>query len=231
METAFSQLQPVALSNRIALLIEEAIMNGSIKPGERLNTDKLAREFNVSHIPVREALKRLEVVGLVVMEPNKGASVVELSEDDVSQIFLVRKALEGLAVNLAASRSDRARQKQLQALVDKMSEASKSKDFIAMFEADKKFHQTIWEMTGNRFLAKALNNLLLPYFGYVATKGYFQNRTKIDYVPSVHQKVLDAISSGDGDSAQQVIVEVHNRSMHLMLKGMARSPLKKQSTP
>ena len=228
METTFSRLEPASLSDRIAFLIEEAIMHGSIKPGERLTTDRLARQFKVSHIPVREALKRLEVVGLIVNEPNKGARVIELSEKDVSQIFQVRTALEGLAVTLAAARIEKAGKGQLQSLVDEMNKASKARNFIALFKADMQFHQTIWELTGNRFLVKALTNTLIPYFGYLATKGYFQHRSQISYVPRVHQEVLDAIASRDGELAQKVIVEVHNQSLHRMLEEFASSPAKKR---
>lgn len=223
MRELFAQLESATLSDRIALLIEEAILNGSIKPGERVNTDALARQFKVSHIPVREALKQLEVVGLIHTEPNRGARVVELSEDDVDHIFLIRKALKGLAASLAAARITRTGKMQLQALVDQMSSAAKSKDFIKMFQADVRFHQTIWELAGNPFLVKSLTNLLLPYFGYVATKGYYRHRANLSYVPKVHQEVLDAITGGDSQLAQQVIVDVHNRSIQLRLKERAKS--------
>lgn len=196
-------------------------MTGSIKPGERINTDALARQFNVSHIPVREALKRLEVIGLIVNEPNKGARVVELSPDDIDHIFLVRKALEGLAASLAATRISKESRAQLQGLVDRMTAAAKDKDFIQLFESDIRFHQMIWELSGNPFLVKSLTNLLLPYFGYVATRGYYRHRAQLGYVPKVHQEVLNAIASGNSDQAEHVLVEMHNRSMQLHIKERA----------
>jgi DNA-binding GntR family transcriptional regulator len=218
MKPVFSELGTTTLSNRIAQQIEEAILCGTIKSGERITADAVARQFRVSHIPVREALKQLEVVGLVVSEPNKGARVVELSKDDVKHIFTVRKALEGLAASLAAARIDKQSKKRLQSLVEKIRAAAKSKDFIEMFAADKKFHQIIWELSGNPFLVKSLSALLLPYFGYMATQGYFRHRAQLSYVPKVHQEILNAIASGNGERAQRVIVDIHSRSMQRMLK-------------
>jgi DNA-binding GntR family transcriptional regulator len=217
MANNFSQIDSLPLSNRIARLIEEAIMSGRIRLGERINTDSLARQFKVSHIPVREALKKLEADGLVVTEANKSARVLELSIDDVRHIFEVRKALEGLAASLAATHMEAVNLKKLQAIVKKMWQTSKSKDIVGLLAADKRFHQAIWALSGNPFLIKALNHLLLPYFGFLATRGYYAHLGDLSYVPRVHQEILDALASADGDRAQGVLVHVHNRSLELLL--------------
>ena len=218
MTRGFSQIESMSLSDEIARQIEDAIMSGQIRLGETINTDALARQFKVSHIPVREALKTLEAVGLIVREANKSARVLELSSEDVRNIFEVRKALEGLAASLAAERIDRRRQEQLQVLVRKMRQTAKSKNFVEMFSADKKFHQIIWDLSGNRFLVKSLSNLLLPYFGFLAARGYYAHHDDLNYVPRVHQEILDALVSRDGERAERVLVDVHNSSMKLMLE-------------
>jgi len=217
MKKSFSRIEPLPLSDRIARQIEDAIMSGRIRLGERINTDELARQFKVSHIPIREALKRLEAVGLIVPEANKSARVLELSDEDVRHIFEVRKALEGLAVALAATRIDENSKKILQDVVRKMRQTAKSKDFVNMFAADKKFHQTIWDLSGNPFLVKTLTHLLMPYFGFLATRGYYAHLDNLSYVPRVHQEILDALSSADVGRAQRVLVDVHNQSMQLMV--------------
>jgi DNA-binding GntR family transcriptional regulator len=217
MKKSFSQIEPLPLSDRIARQIEDAIMSGRIGLGDRINTDELARQFKVSHIPIREALKRLEAVGLIVPEANKSARVLDLSQDDVRHIFEVRKSLEGLAVALAATRMDANGKKDLQAMVQKMRQTAKSKDFVNMFAADKKFHQTIWNLSGNPFLVKMLNQLLMPYFGFLATRGYYAHLDNLSYVPRVHQEILDALLSADVERAQRVLVDVHTRSLQLMM--------------
>jgi DNA-binding GntR family transcriptional regulator len=223
MKKSFSQIEPLPLSDRIARQLEDAIMSGRIGLGDRINTDELARQFKVSHIPIREALKRLEAVGLIVPEANKSARVLELSEEDVRHIFEVRKTLEGLAVSLAATRMDAEGKKDLQAMVHKMRQTAKSKDFVSMFAADKKFHQIIWDLSGNPFLVKTLNHLLMPYFGFLATRGYYAHLGNLNYVPKVHQEILDAISSEDVDRARRVLVDVHTRSLQLMLSQAAKA--------
>lgn len=218
MKNIFGEIEPELLSDRIAQSVEEAIMSGAMKPGERINTDALARQFNVSHIPIREGLKKLEAAGVIEREPNKSARVVQLSKGDIVNILEVRKTLEGLAVSLAANRLDEGSKARLQTLVDRMSRASQSRNFVKMFAADKEFHKTIWGLSGNPFLAKSLSKLLLPYFGFMATKGYFVHRGQLDYVPRVHQQILDALASGNSRRAQKVLVEVHNRSIQSLSK-------------
>ena len=193
-------------------------MTGTLAPGERIHANALARQFRVSHIPVREALMHLEAVGLIVQEPHKGARVIELSQDDIRHIFEIRKILEGLAVRLAAASVDEQGKKRLQALVDEMDRAAKAKDFLGMNTADQEFHQTIWRISGNPYLHKILSNLLSPYFGFLASKGYFFRRKQLNYVPHVHRSILDAISRGDGLEAQETIIQVHNRTANLLLK-------------
>lgn len=218
MKSAFPQLKSATLSNRIFRHVEEAIMNGTIAPGERIHADNLARQFKVSHIPVREALTHLEAVGFIVQEPHKGARVVELSKDDISHIFEIRKALEGLAARLAAANIDEPSKKRLQLLVDDMRQATKTWDFMKLLDADHGFHRMIWKLTANPYLYKILSNLLLPYFGFLASKGYYFRRNELSYVPDVHQAILDAIVRGDGPEAEEAMVRVHNRTAKLLLK-------------
>jgi len=223
MKPVFSQLESGTLSDRIAGLIEKAIMSGAIGLGEPINTDALARQFKVSHIPIREALKKLEALGLIVQEPNKTARVLELTQEDIKDIFKVREVLESLAVMEATKRLDGPGKERLQSLVDRMRQAGRSEDYDRMYAADNEFHQLIWQMSGNRFLARSLSTLLMPYFGYLATKGYFLHRNELDYVHRVHQEVLDAIAAGDSEKARGVLNEIHNRSMRLMLESQAPS--------
>ena len=219
MKSIFPRLESATLSDRIFRHVQEAIMTGTLAPGERIHADALARQFRVSHIPVREALMHLEAVGLIVQEPHKGARVIELSQDDIRHIFEIRKILEGLAVRLAAANVDEQGKKRLQALVDEIDQAAKAKDFLRMDIADQEFHRTVWRISGNPYLHKILSNLLSPYFGFLASKGYYFRRKQLNYVSEVHRSILDAIVRGDGLEAQETIIRVHNRTANLLLKG------------
>ena len=219
MKSIFPRLESATLSGRIFRHVQEAIMTGTLAPGERIHADALARQFKVSHIPVREALTHLEAVGLVVQEPHKGARVIELSQDDIRHIFEIRKILEGLAVRLAAANIDEPSKERLQSLVNEIGQAAQARDFLKMDTADQEFHHTIWRISGNPYLYKILLNLLSPYFGFLASKGYYFRRKQLNSVSEVHQSILDAIARGDGLEAQETIMRVHNRTANLLLKG------------
>jgi DNA-binding GntR family transcriptional regulator len=156
---------------------------------------------------------------LIVQEPHKGARVIELSQDDIRHIFEIRKILEGLAARLAAANIDEQSKKRLQSLVDEIDQAAKAKDFLKMDTADQEFHHTIWRISGNPYLYKILLNLLSPYFGFLASKGYYFRRKQLSSVSEVHQSILDAVARGDGLEAQETIIRVHNRTANLLLKG------------
>src|SRR3954454_14860142 len=101
----FQAVPKPLISDYITDKIEKAIVKGILKPGQKLSLEELASQFQVSQIPVREALNRLAAMGLIVRKPNQGTFVVELSLDELEAILEVRDRLEGLAVSLAASRA------------------------------------------------------------------------------------------------------------------------------
>ena len=121
------------------------------------------------------------------------------------------RGLEGLAASLATARIDAAGRKKLQSAVATMRRCAKSKDLVGMFAGDKEFHETIWNLAGNPFLTKALNRLLLPYFGFLAASGYYAHLDDLETVPRVHQEVLNALTSENGDQARRVLVAVHSK--------------------
>ena len=119
---------------------------------------------------------------------------------------------------MAAYNIDEHTQKLLQSFVDEMGQAAKTKDFFKMHNADYRFHQTIWKSSANPYLYRILSNLLSPYFGFLASKGYHFRIKQLGYVPQVHQSILDAIARGDGQQAQEAMISVHNRTARLLLK-------------
>lgn len=97
-------IQPFFLGERVFALLQRAILRGELSPGTRLNDIELARRLGVSRSPVRDALKRLEYDGLIVVHPRRGSFVVKLTKKQVQDILEVRESLEGLAVRLAVAR-------------------------------------------------------------------------------------------------------------------------------
>lgn len=105
-ELSFDVPALVSLSRQIEMHLERLIVQGALKSGQRLSEPDIAKRFRTSRSPVREALRRLEQVGLVVIEPRRGASVKAPNERDISDMLAIREALEGMAARLAAERAE-----------------------------------------------------------------------------------------------------------------------------
>jgi DNA-binding GntR family transcriptional regulator len=92
-----------------------------------------------------------------------------------------------------------------------MRQSAKIKDLVSMFAADKEFHEIMWGVAGNPVLMKALNTLLLPFFGFMASNGYFANRQNLGRVVREHQELLDALCGKDRNRARKIFVDGHSR--------------------
>src|SRR6056297_3263879 len=139
--------------------IRKGILNGYFKPGERIIESQLAEKMNVSRTPIREALRRLEVENLVENLPRKGMIVSTLKDSQVIEIFNIRGALEGLAVDIAIDKLDDELIINLQKCIDKMTEAVKSDDIDMQIEYNTKFHEHILRKTDSPMLVNMLHNL------------------------------------------------------------------------
>lgn len=218
MTRTFRKLEAGTLADQIAARVEEAIMSGTVRAGEHLSATTLAREFNVSHIPVREALKQLEASGLIVQEANKRPRVVVLSQEDIQNIFAVRKILEGEAAARACTYFNAAARDNLQTFVEIMQDAAKVEDFHKLLACDKEFHKFVWQCARNPFLTKSLSNLSSPYFGFLAGRGYYLHREHLSVVAEIHQIILDGLASGDPEKAKSAMTGVHTRSEKFLLE-------------
>jgi DNA-binding GntR family transcriptional regulator len=134
--------------------IRDAIVGGRLRPGERIVEDRLCGELGVSRSPVREALRKLEGEGLVVILPRRGAVVTELSERDGIDLLEVREALEGLAARLAAGRITSGELEELEQICARMGKAIASGDDAALVEENTKFHHAIIAAGRNRWIGE-----------------------------------------------------------------------------
>ena len=118
--------------------LRQAILRGELKPGERLMEIKLANKLGVSRTPIREAIRKLELEGLVLMIPRRGAEVAEITEKSLNDVLEVRKALEELAVQLACERMDEEGLEALKKAAKEFEESLGSEDVTRIAEADRK---------------------------------------------------------------------------------------------
>lgn len=193
-ENAYLPLRDVVFQT-----LRQAILKGELQPGERLMEIKLAETLGVSRTPIREAIRKLELEGLVVMIPRKGAAVANITEKDTKDVLEVRRTLEMFAVEVAC---DRITQEQLAQLKDaaKKFEASKGADLIRIAETDMNFHEIIYEATQNERLVQMLNNLRENMYRYRIE--YLKDPNYYDSLVGEHREILDAIEKGDKEKAR-----------------------------
>jgi len=139
--------------------MREAIVKGELKPGERLMEVQLAEEMGVSRTPVREAIRKLELEGLVVMVPRKGAYVAGLTLKDAANVFEIRGSLEGLAAALAAERITEEEINDLDRVLEDIAKAGEKGDVDTIIKKDMEFHQKLFSATRNERLAQIISNL------------------------------------------------------------------------
>jgi DNA-binding GntR family transcriptional regulator len=155
---------PSTLKYYLVQRLRDTILSGKYKPGERLNESMIARELDISRVPVREALFQLQESGLVTSHKHRGMFVTQLSEEDTQRINSVRMILETEAMKLARVHMTPVIAAELTALVDKMENWSGETAEAA--ELDLNFHRTIWEASGNPHLVKTLESLVTILFAY-----------------------------------------------------------------
>ncbi|ADL06841.1 GntR family transcriptional regulator [Thermosediminibacter oceani] len=202
--------------------LREAIITGELKPGERLMEVQLAEEMGVSRTPVREAIRKLELEGLVVMIPRRGAYVSGLSLKDAADVFEVRQSLEGLAAALAAERITDEELESLERILVEISEAAEKDDVDTVIKKDSEFHQILFKATRNDRLVQIINNLKEQIDRFRLQS--FTNRARVRSLLEEHKKIVEAISDRNVELAKKLAEEhierVENNVMNILRKQM-----------
>ncbi len=177
------------------------ILTGAIVPGTRMMEVELANQIGVSRTPIREAIRKLEKEGLVVIEPRRGAYASQISTKDMVEILEVRQNMEGLAAFFAASRMQPEQLQELKDVSAKYNKAVAEGSMEDMIAYDTKFHRVIVESCNNKILVQMIEQLteLVLRFRYI----YYDNFKRAENMPEEHQVILDAIESGDAIAARE----------------------------
>ena len=182
--------------------LRQAILRGELKPGERLMEIQLANKLGVSRTPIREAIRKLELEGLVLMIPRKGAEVAEITEKNLRDVLEVRCALEELAVQLACDRMDEEGIKAMKEDSAEFCNTLDSDDITRIAQADVAFHDIIYAATDNRRLIQLLNNLREQMYRYRIE--YLKKKECYPQLLEEHQTIIDSIESRDKVRATQI---------------------------
>ena len=185
--------------------LRQAILRGELKPGERLMEIQLANKLGVSRTPIREAIRKLELEGLVLMIPRKGAEVAEITEKSLRDVLEVRRALEELAVELVCEKITDEQIQDLKGAAEDFKASLKEGDITRIAEADVKFHDVIYMATDNQKLIQLLNNLREQMYRYRVE--YLKRSDFHQQLIDEHEDIIETIESGQKDRAVQVVCQ------------------------
>ena len=185
--------------------LRQAILRGELKPGERLMEIQLANKLGVSRTPIREAIRKLELEGLVLMIPRKGAEVADISEKSLRDVLEVRKALEELAVQLACDKITKEEIEDLKKAAEDFKKILKSRDITEIAEADVRFHDIIFMATDNQKLVQLLNNLREQMYRFRVE--YLKNEEVHPQLIAEHEKIIEHIMERDKAKASAIVSE------------------------
>lgn len=191
------------LRDAVFYTLRDAILKGTLPPGQHLMEMQLAMQLGVSRTPVREAIRKLELEGLVLMIPRKGARVAAISEKSLKDVLEVRRALEELSVTLACKRIKPAMIKQLRELNEEFHEACRGTDVVKIAQIDESFHQCIYQASENKRLLQILNQLQNQMYRYRVE--YIKNTERRKMLHDEHETLIQRIEEGNVEAAVNCI--------------------------
>ena len=222
-------IKSATLSEDLAQQLSNAIVQGEIPQGSKISEPELAKQYGVSRGPLREAIVKLEGLGLVTRTANIGARVIELNTQDMLDTFSMREALEGMAARLAATSMARNEVESLYALLDKHQthlDDNQDEHYVQQGGNDD-FHLRIIHASGNakliRLLTEELYAVIRMYRRHTADQ-----RSDPRQALREHRAILDAIANHEGDLAELLMRRHISRASHLLKQAMEHSALASQ---
>lgn len=203
-------------NDAVYLLIKEEIVNGSFHPGERLTVAQLAKKYNVSPMPVREALKRLQQDGLIENVPHVGARVMQFDFDKFKEIVYIRNILEPLAVKLAASFLTDEQIEELEELINKMRSCVENKDIKSYTRLNNQFHDYLYKNCGNSTLYEIITSLREK--SEHSRSIFSRDVSRIDKSFEEHEKCFKYLKLKDSKKAYESFKEHKEEGFKIIIK-------------
>jgi DNA-binding GntR family transcriptional regulator len=200
-----------SLADQVCDLLKDAIIKGKLRPGDRLIEMDVAKQYNVSQAPVREALSRLRIEGFVVHYRHKGSFVSNFSKKDVEEIYSFREMMEPLAIQKALQNLTDEDLNQLSNLYQNMLTAGKENDLDKVRETDNAFHNYIYKLADHGFMYQVWEDLtaVSDRIWHLTSQIYFD---KLDEIAELHKPILDALYERDKEKC----IEAFRVHMHFV---------------
>ena len=179
--------------------LRQAILTGELKPGERLMEIHLADKLGVSRTPIREAIRKLELEGLVTMIPRRGAEVAQITEKSMSDVLEVRRTLDARGAELACDRSSEEGLAALKDACGQFEQCVAGRDAQRIAQADVALHDIILQATGNQRLIQMVNNLAEQMYRYRFE--YIKDSSQHERLVEEHKIIYQSILNKDKETA------------------------------
>ena len=193
------------VAERAYVALRDRIVTLRLAPGTALREDELMREMEIGRTPLREAVKRLQLEGLVAVQPRRGTFVTEVEASDIVNISEVRAELEGYAAELAAQRLDDDHRAAAEALLREVEDLAAPGDQDWLMRFDERIHRFTWEAAGNPYLVETLER----YFTHSLRVWYLVLERLPGLGHAVHDQthLVEALLQGDAGSARSIMRE------------------------
>ncbi|MBQ7841759.1 MAG: GntR family transcriptional regulator [Lachnospiraceae bacterium] len=211
-----------SLRGKVFHRLREDILAGKYKEHEELREMAISEEMGVSRTPVREALRQLELEGLVTIIPNKGAYVTGITRKDVEDIYAIRALLEGLCAKWATLHISQQQLERLEEVIF-LSEFHASKNHAKQLtELDDQFHDILYEACNSKMLEHQLKDFH-EYVRRVRKTTFSDNTRSLESVKE-HRQIMEAIREKDGDRAEQLAtLHMKNAYANMLLNGLSKT--------
>jgi DNA-binding GntR family transcriptional regulator len=194
-----------SLHGELANLLRDMMVNGELKPGEKVSEQALCARFGVSRTPLREALKVLAAEGLLILSPNRGASVARVTPQEIDELFPIMGALEALAGEIACTRITPAQLAKLREMHEAMVEHYRHGESAPYLRLNRALHEKIFEIAGNHALTQMYQTLMVRIHAvrFIAKKSPERWKEAIED----HDRMMEALTARDGARLGAVLRE------------------------
>lgn len=197
--------------------LRQAILTGELKPGERLLEIHLADRLGVSRTPIREAIHKLELEGLVTLVPRRGAEVAQITEKSMNDVLEVRRTLDALCAELACDRITEEELNDLKHACDNFEAAVKTGDFKKIAQSDVALHDIIVRATGNARLLQLINDLSEQMYRY--RYEYIKDTSQHETLVEEHRIIYQSIVNKDKETASAAaMTHIDNQKRSIIRK-------------
>ena len=200
--------------------LRKAILKGELQPGERLMEIQLAQRLGVSRTPVREAMRKLELEGLVVMIPRKGAVVADITAQDMVDVLEVRAVLEELAIRRACDHITDEQLREMKKIAADFKRSLEEEDLLVCVEVDMAFHEVIYNAAENKRLLQLLLNLREQMYRYRLE--YMKDKKMHQLLVDEHDTIRMALKNRDADKAAAAIRDHIKNQKETILRSLTR---------